>query len=647
MGKQKRQRKRPHKQGPSGLMSVKDFDKIEDSTSIDRIRALQNAYEDVQSHDSEIKLLALQILETMAWDVSMAENIAKDGIAKMVGPLLLDHNIMIQAAAISTLRQIADKGGAKAHASLMNDDIMTPVIALLKQHYSNWSFKSDYKYALNEKEIYIQSVALLWTLCESNDNAIKYVNDQNLVPLLTRYLNMNIYDIQIIVITMQCLITVVEDNADAVTVVRASEDVLYDIAIKMSTEDAKSNPEVWFLRTSSITLLSSICSWDDLCKPTYFNIFIKTLDEVLSIDSKQLLSSLVSIVPHEKTTSNEKRKKIAENKMLVNTQNLALETLANFCSDNDEDNGSTNSDDSKIMDMDSEAMDIDDEHLKSSLPIQFVEAVNHCNLLDKVWEKTVAVEADSKDILNQNEEGKDVLKQFYILRCRAYMCLNNLLPNFDIDALGGVDKFYSKWLEVLKIVVENINLYTGYTELLDAAACALRTITERLNCVQTDVFTRLNETDFPKIIGDEIQLQCINPNTRVNMMRIFGLLTLNMTRHMNAQNYTIAKNCSEVILNTCMTEPKAWVMAESIDALMDIFAEDDTDQLAVDVNLIQKLKILFPIFRNKVQQQKNKLRDRMAVVSTVKANIQRFIKYKEKQVKNLLLLKKRNTIRHT
>lgn len=81
----------------------------------------------------EEKLSALQTLETMAWDASMATHIAKDGVAKMIGPLLLDNNSSIRAATAAALRQVADIGGEKAHTDLMKDDIMTPLSALLKQ----------------------------------------------------------------------------------------------------------------------------------------------------------------------------------------------------------------------------------------------------------------------------------------------------------------------------------------------------------------------------------------------------------------------------------------------------------------------------------------------------------------------------------
>lgn len=63
----------------------------------------------------------------------MAKQIAKDGIAKIIGPLLMDCNAAIRANAAHTLREIAENGGEDAYTDLIKDDIMTPLIALLKQ----------------------------------------------------------------------------------------------------------------------------------------------------------------------------------------------------------------------------------------------------------------------------------------------------------------------------------------------------------------------------------------------------------------------------------------------------------------------------------------------------------------------------------
>lgn len=50
MGKQKRQRRKPHKENPTGLESVKDFEKDEDILNVDLETALQNVYTEVVNY---------------------------------------------------------------------------------------------------------------------------------------------------------------------------------------------------------------------------------------------------------------------------------------------------------------------------------------------------------------------------------------------------------------------------------------------------------------------------------------------------------------------------------------------------------------------------------------------------------------------
>lgn len=95
----------------------------------------------VQSCNLEKKLSSLQTLASMSCNSSMAIRIAKEGIAKIIGPLLIDHDTIVQAATASTLRQIADNGGKDAYASLCQDDIMTPLSTLLKQVYRTFIYK--------------------------------------------------------------------------------------------------------------------------------------------------------------------------------------------------------------------------------------------------------------------------------------------------------------------------------------------------------------------------------------------------------------------------------------------------------------------------------------------------------------------------
>lgn len=46
-------------------------------------------------------------------------------------------------------------------------------------------------------------------------------------------------------------------------------------------------------------------------------------------------------------------------------------------------------------------------------------------------------------------------------------------------------------------------------------------------------------------------------------------------------------------------------MAEFLDTIIDIYAEDNSDQLANEIKLLEKLQTLIPCFRNKVRSYFN------------------------------------------
>lgn len=59
------------------------------------------------------------------------------------------------------------------------------------------------------------------------------------------------------------------------------------------------------------------------------------------------------------------------------------------------------------------------------------------------------------------------------------------------------------------------------------------------------------------------------------------------------------------MLDACILESKVWVMAEFLDTIIDIYAEDNSDQLANEIKLLEKLQTLIPCFRNKVRSYFN------------------------------------------
>ncbi|OAD55710.1 HEAT repeat-containing protein 3 [Eufriesea mexicana] len=607
MGKQKRQRSMPHKKHPTGLLSVKDFEmtEIEDVTNEDRESALQRVYDEIQSANVEEKLCGLQTVESMSCDSTLAVHITKKGISKIIGPLLVDKNVLVRTCSANALRSIADNGKMEAHVTLLKDDIMTPLCTLLKQ-----------KTKVNdEREAFIQAVTLLWTLCEYNESAVKCSNENDIDSILMKYFDISTYGIEIAIVSVQCLLSLSENNSIVIKKLKSYEDMLVQL-LNTEIKDGSISDTIHFKTVISgllINLSNNIenNSMNIICK------VINVLSDTLSVDSKQLLSNLTSILPHEKNNfSSIAKKKVQENRRIFGAQQQALEILANLCSEDEE---NENDSDLEESDCETEVIDdvcMDDKLYKtfSSMPLEIIEVFNTCNIVNKVWDKTKILDKNTIEILEQNVEGKDILKQIHTLNCTAYLCLNNLMSSLELDSLGGIEDIYRMWIDIGTVVFKDTS--PDDIELLESATAAMRAAIQKLSEGKVNIFEQLTLADVQPMLNGE--RQCPNTNVRVNLIRILGNLALILMNHGTSRAHEIIKT-------------KVWVMAESLDSIMDIYSEDNSNELANEIKLLDRLHTIVPAFKNK----RKTLGDNVAVVSTVNMNIMRFIRYKEKRIKSL------------
>ncbi|XP_017301860.1 uncharacterized protein LOC103514817 [Diaphorina citri] len=78
------------------------------------------------------------------------------------------------------------------------------------------------------------------------------------------------------------------------------------------------------------------------------------------------------------------------------------------------------------------------------------------------------------------------------------------------------------------------------------------------------------------------------------------------------------------------------LLAETLDSLIDLFSDDDTDVLAKQVNLTGKLTANEPKLKSMIKSNKKTLdSEKLALVSTVQTNLHAFIQYKRQRVANV------------
>lgn len=182
-----------------------------------------------------------------------------------------------------------------------------------------------------------------------------------------------------------------------------------------------------------------------------------------------------------------------------------------------------------------------------------------------------------------------------------------------IEDLGGASAVYNVWIDLGQQVFQNsydLALVEASTALMRATLDHLRT--------SANLFTQMTQNDLEMMLkGAEV---CTEPEIRANWLRMLGVLGCILPENS-------VKIIIECLLQQCFKETDVWTLSEAVDALMDLFSENDWNQIAFELNLAQKTRELEKILKNKLRQKKRELAERYPAVCTVQTNLKRFMKY--------------------
>lgn len=183
------------------------------------------------------------------------------------------------------------------------------------------------------------------------------------------------------------------------------------------------------------------------------------------------------------------------------------------------------------------------------------------------------------------------------------------------EDLGGPPAVYNVWIDLGQQVFQN----SQDDALVEASTALMRATLEHLR-TSADLFEQMTQNDLEMMLkGAEI---CGEPEIRANWLRMLGVLGCLLP-----ENYV--KIIIEYLLQQCFKETDVWTLSEAIDAMMDLFSDNDWNQISYEVNLAQKTKDLGKILKNKLRSQKRELAERYPAVCTVRTNLSRFTKYVE------------------
>lgn len=183
------------------------------------------------------------------------------------------------------------------------------------------------------------------------------------------------------------------------------------------------------------------------------------------------------------------------------------------------------------------------------------------------------------------------------------------------DLGGASSSIYNVWLTLGQQVFHDnadIALVEASTALMRATLDHLRTC--------PNLFDKFTQNDLELILKNaEIFTE---PEIRANWLRMLGILGCLLPEN-------LVKIIIGSLIQQCFKENDVWTLSEALDALMDLYSDNEWNQITYELSLVQKTKELEKILKNKLRQQKRELGERYPAVNTIKYNFSRFIKYIE------------------
>lgn len=684
MGKAKRIRNRGPRHDPVGLngnqsASVKEEDGGSSSETKSEL-LVENVVEKLQSHEEEEKISGLFMLADV-FDGSTLAEVAKNRLVRIAGPLLVDPSSNVRNAASGALRNLTASGGPEFCDVLVEQDIMTSLCSLLLKYGNEWQPKSsDTPEKDVDSDTLVNAVNILWNLCESNATALKYFNNAQILPLLVRCLDVSTFGLDIATAVAECLHTVTEENQDAVL---KMQDLGSNLQQILTSQNEDANVMLFKVLVAGILININFGAVEAM-DPSRLSLIMATLSFALEYDQRKMLNQLTSQleidiqklnprrkrvrdavdeemedeeeeneeendeengktkncdrrskargrrpVPEDRTADMLKKeeKLISDAARLLQAQLVSLEVLANLCSGEDDDEDGMDADDSESEEM-SESSYTEESKGPESVPFgissDILEAIVSQRLVTKVWDKTILPAENVCEMLQEHMDCEVIFSRVNSLRSRAFLCLQNLIAVMDLEELGGCNDLYNMWLETTKLVFQKTK--SDDLPLLEAATSVMRAAVLRLAQAKATQFSSLSADDLQILLKGESQ--CKDPNVRANLIRIVGCIGQMLAPICSPHLLVIGK----FLLDVASRDAEVWVSAEALDCIFDVFGEDETDQAAFDIDLVNKLRSFAGPLKSRVRMQRKNLGDHYSVVMTATSNLNRFIKYKSKRL---------------
>ncbi|KAK7114740.1 HEAT repeat-containing protein 3-like [Littorina saxatilis] len=654
MGKKKNKKFGAPKPHPTGLppLNGHDSELMEQSSPA----VVKDVLEQLQSAEESTRECGCGTLAALAAQPNALPILLSNNVVRILAPLVIDPSPCVQNRALGALRNITVDGGLDVCHDMVLKDVLTPLVALFKQYGTKWEpEKGKTKHTDTRLDTFMQAVHVLWNLCEASDIAVKVFNKENLIPLLLPCLQHSIYGYPLATVVAQCLHTVTESNQEAVQMCRGDEVLPL---LKGLTQQTDSSSQAMLFQAALMGILMNVLGGELMNGPNV-STFVSTLGQILDVDVTPLITTYAAKKPVHNGVADSEPGPSGDDKELnitlgedeeftsdqeyqdiVNTldaQRICLELATNICCSPEEeweevDSSESGSSDEMagVVDMEQDSV-VDNNNFDPMCASSEVHAAFVANnITAKVVKLSFLLPADLSEKVKSQKWGKKITKKLTRVRTHALLCINNLVEAMSTDALGGIGALHQLWDTLAQQIIKpDGKVATPSPEqtdpdLLEASTSAMRAVIHKLAQLNSPKFSEVSAADVHLLVR---LAEGAPSGVQIHVMRIVATIALMLVKVQ--PQHAVVQEVGGCLMAAATHGTDLVVVAEALDALFDVFADDATDPVAQNLQLTEKLKAIMPQLKAKLQSQRKTLGENYVTVSTARTNLIRFIKYKE------------------
>uniref|UniRef100_A0A4W4DV24 SYO1-like TPR repeats domain-containing protein n=1 Tax=Electrophorus electricus TaxID=8005 RepID=A0A4W4DV24_ELEEL len=680
MGKTKNPKYKRAQFSPDGLTvsAVKDLvaeeDDVGDCPAVELLEKLHSPCADMREY-------ACASISRMVQQSKSIPGLLQRHAVRRIGPLMLDNSLAVRETAAGALRNLSVCGGLEVCEVMVQQDVLTPLSALLKEccvgfQTNSTPMKKEPKHTV--EDVANEAVNLLWNLCENSSTAVSVFNKAALLDTLLPCLERHPHHIQLALSAAHCLHTVTEENTElAVSVTSPVLAVLENMLL--STEPDMEHILLRTLAAGSVWNLKSCLS--PAHQPDALSAVVAALAHCLGLDFGTVASELwqtqaartadgpAATEEHpaggaveeaedmcelgeearanrrkgsQKCTWTDKdisdflprdRLELRGALALLTAQQTSLEIIVNMCcSDEPSDDEWEELSSSDESEMCADSCTVDEN--TSLLSPLCLSAELHTMLLNYNIPQQVLKRAEfpspvALEICSKDSTWRCLIKKMHRVQCRALTCLHNILAAMDTECLGG-----AAGLQVvaqrLSWLVFSLAGQNGDGSFLEAVTSAMRSLLQIM--ASKNIPPCMNPQQLLSVC--EAATSCDLVSVRVNALAIVGITGSTLAKEAGSAH--TLQLMGRVLLHVASRDCNLVVCGEALDALLDVFADgEEAERAAHDIGLLAALKALQPAFKAKIRKEgRAKHRpDQLCVLDNVRINLRRFIGYLESMQK--------------